>query len=76
MLVERAFKELGYEAEAMTTNLTSIGGLVASGQVDLIAAQEDLAPELSKYNVPLILVKNFTDIEGVKQQIKKVLNIS
>jgi len=76
MLVERAFKELGYEAEVITTNLTSIGGLVASGQVDFIAAQEDLASELSKFHVPLLLVKNFTDVEGVKQQIKKILSIS
>lgn len=76
MLVERAFKELGLDAEVVTTNLTSVSGLVASGQVDLIAAQADLESELSKFNIPLILVKNFTDVEGVKQQIKKLLNIS
>ena len=76
MLVEKAFKELGLDAEVITTNLTSVAGLVASGQVDLIAAQADLENELSKFNVPLVLVKNFTDVEEVKRQIKEALKIS
>ena len=76
MLVETALKELGIDAEVTTTNLTAISGLVASGNVDLIVAQADLEPQLSQYNVPTIFVKNFTDKEGLKEEIKKVLNLS
>jgi len=75
MLVESALKDLGIDAEVITTNLTAIGGLVASGQVDLIAAQADLEPQLKQYNVPIVLVKNFTDKEGLKAEIKRVLRI-
>lgn len=70
-LVESTLKELGIDAEVTTTNLTSIGGLVASGNVDLIVAQADLGKQLHQYNVPTILVKNFADKEGLKRELKR-----
>jgi galactitol-specific phosphotransferase system IIB component len=76
MLVEQALRDLGIEAEVNTANLTSIKGIVASGNADLLVAQADLEPQLRDIQIPKVFVKNFVDKEGIKNNIKAALKIS
>ena len=75
MSVERALKELGINAEVQTANLTAIRGIIASGGADFLVAQADLESHLRDLGVPTVYVKNFVDIEEIKNGIRKILGI-
>jgi len=71
MTVEKAFKELGIAATVDHCDLGGFGGK----NVDVVVTTPSLSSSIpAKDGLTVILIKNFVDVEGLKENIKKALN--
>ena len=72
MTVEKAFKELQIEA---TVDHCDLGGY-SGRKVDVVVTTPSLASSIpAREGLTVILIKNFVDVEGLKTNIKKAMNL-
>ncbi len=72
MSVEKAFKALGIEA---TVDHCDLGGY-GSKHPDVVVTTPALAESLpARSNTTVVRIKNFVDVEGIKQAISQALEL-
>ncbi len=70
MTIQKAFKELGVEAEVVNTDISDAG----SYKADAIFTSPDFVSDLEKrVKVGLYPVKKYSDLQEVKTQVEKLL---
>ncbi len=73
MTVEKAFKELGVEAEVQHLDAANFKGHKA----DVVITTPSLSRNIdTNDNMVIITTKNFTDVKQLKEKIKVALNIA
>lgn len=69
---EKAFKQLGIEAEVEATDLGSLNGK----KPNVIITTPDLANSIkTREGLTIVTIKNFVNVELMKEKIKEALNL-
>ncbi|MGB9780923.1 PTS sugar transporter subunit IIB [Caldanaerobacter sp.] len=72
MSIEKAVKELNLEAEVITTDITTAKG--AGSDVDIVITSNELAQQLEGIKPKIAVVKNYVNVQEIKEAINKALN--
>lgn len=72
MSIEKALKELGFEAEIITADITAAKG--AGSDVDIVMTSNELAYQLEGIKPKVVVVKNYVDVGEIKKLLIKALN--
>jgi len=71
MSIEKALKELGFNAEVITADITTAKG--AGSDVDIVITSNELANQLKGIKPKIVVVKNYVDIGEIKELIVNTL---
>lgn len=67
--IEDILKEEGIEAEVLSWDLGSVKGQ----EVDIIVAPQDMKSNLESVEANIVLLKNLTDNEEIKEKVLKAI---
>ena len=73
MNAEKAVRALGLDADVTASDISAARG--AAQGVDLVLTSQELAEELGKLSVPVVVISNFMDVKEVTEKIRAAAGV-